>query len=265
MRSQTANPVHIVVGGMLVLIGGVVLMQRAGLASWTADVSLWSVLLVGFGVAKLVESRAQSPRRGYIALLVGLWLLASDLGWIVLRDTWPLLVVALGVAMVVDVMLPAQSTATEVPGGHSGGSSTPLMVAGVVLAVILVARSGPVLPSVSQESSGDQVHLFSLMSKSTRTNASPQFRGGEITTLVAGSDLDLLQATPAPGDVIALDVRTVLGTTVLHLPEHWTLDVQTLSVAGRVVDRRFPAAAAAASPRVVLRGFVVMGTLVIRS
>ena len=108
-----------------------------------------------------------------------------------------------------------------------------------------------------------------------------------MTSIMGESRLDLRQASIAPGEQAVIDVFTLMGGLVLQVPEGWTIDVQALPVMGRVNDRRgsrnraddqplpespatgiedrTPPAEAVAPPRVVLRGFIMMGGLVIRS
>jgi hypothetical protein len=81
--------------------------------------------------------------------------------------------------------------------------------------------------------------------------------------------LDLRQATIAPGEEAVIDAFTLMGGLVLQVPEDWIVDVQALNVMGGINDRRGPAPTppsnASAPPRLVLRGLIIMGGLVISS
>ena len=59
-----------------------------------------------------------------------------------------------------------------------------------------------------------------------------------MTSIMGGTQLDLRQATLAPGEEAVVDIFTVMGGAVLHIPDGWTVDVQTTSVMGGVKDER---------------------------
>jgi hypothetical protein len=131
-----------------------------------------------------------------------------------------------------------------------------------------------------------------------RTSFAEDFQKGEVTSFMGGSKLDLRQATIAPGGQAVIDVFAMMGGTVITVPSDWVVDVEALSVMGGVRDERFglprrdrrrrilaeaeapgvepapapplpeaagEAPAAGPPPRLVIRGFIMMGGLVIRS
>jgi hypothetical protein len=270
MSNTRGNPVNAVVGAMLIAIGTVVLLQKAGLLVWPHQVSILPLLFIGFGVAKLVETRNRRPRHGYIPIILGGWLLAGDLGWIELRETWPYLLIGFGAAIVIDVLWtprPAAPAGTD----ESCDDGGKLAVVGFVIAASLMWNLGQFRTTEANASSADRLHTFALMGRTRETSTAPAIRGGDITTIMGGSEVDLRQTSIAPGDEVTLEVTNVIGGTVLRVPEGWTIDFRMETVAGGVQDKRQepPAVEGStpgpAAPRLVLRGLVLMGGLVIRS
>jgi hypothetical protein len=270
MSVTRGTPVYAVFGAMLIAIGTVVLMQKAGLLVWPRQVSILPLLFIGFGVAKLVETRHRRPRHGYIPLILGAWLLAGDLRWIELRETWPYLLIGFGVAIVVDVLWrprPAARVGTGEPGDDTGKFA----VIGFVIAASLMWNLGQFRTTEATSSSADRLHTFALMGRTRETSTAPAIHGGDITTIMGGSDVDLRQTSIAPGDEVTLEVTNVMGGTVLRVPDGWIIDFRMETVAGGIQDKRQepPAvegsASGPAAPRLVLRGLVLMGGLVIRS
>jgi hypothetical protein len=84
------------------------------------------------------------------------------------------------------------------------------------------------------------------------------------------SRLDLREAVLAPGEEAVIDVFGMMGAVEVVVPDEWDVEVETVPVMGRVNDRRMlPARTADDSgltpPRVVVRGFIMMGALNIES
>ena len=96
--------------------------------------------------------------------------------------------------------------------------------------------------------------------------------GGDLTAIMGNAELDLRQVPLPPGEELVVDVLAVMGRVTVRVPDHWTVDTRAMPVMGGTRDRRVrsfdaPDAPTSAppSPRLVLRGAVVMGGLLIRS
>ena len=90
-----------------------------------------------------------------------------------------------------------------------------------------------------------------------------------MTAIMGGCHLDLRQATIPPGNEAIIDVFAVMGGHEIWVPGDWTVVSQVMPIMGSVDDKRLPAVERATTgegrPRLVLRGFVVMGGLVIKN
>jgi hypothetical protein len=124
-----------------------------------------------------------------------------------------------------------------------------------------------------------------VMAGNHRVVTETTFRGADMTSVMGEARLDLRRAIVAPGEEIVIEVFTLMGSTIVVVPEAWEVDVEAVPLMGGFKDERkrarddetqdaVPAAAdapapveapASATPRVVLRGFIMMGGLVIRS
>jgi hypothetical protein len=122
------------------------------------------------------------------------------------------------------------------------------------------------------------INAFAVMSGDRRAPVEGAFTGGTITTVLGGAHLDLRGAALAPGQTAVVDLFTALGGTEIRVPSHWLVEIQTTTVAGGVTDQRgrggenpdeTGAAApddppAAAQPRLVIQGVVLMGGVTIK-
>jgi hypothetical protein len=279
VRPRSGN---IVIGVMLVVVGLVVALDRAGLVAWEGRWTLWPVILIGLGLARFVSTPAGRPRQGLLLLLGGVWLLAGEAGWLSLNDSWPLLVIAFGLIVALNPGRQGMPLNPREIGdvseriarrhGKQGrdGSLTPLAVIGVWLAIFVALQVSGMrgLGSSALSGSNDRSDVVSVMGRAHRSMSGP-FQAADVTNVMGRSELDLRDATIQPGAEATVDVFSAMGSVVVRVPPGWTIDTQAVSAFGAVRDERFPpyaedpGAEAGPAPRLVLRGLVLMGRLVI--
>jgi len=210
---------------------------------------------------------------------------------------WPVLLMLFGASVVNQGFL-RQSDGVGVD-RHQRPIVSPMFV--IVLVIIGIAISqAPFRTSAGARSeTNDTVHIVAVMSTARQNSVAQTFRGGNMTSVMGESQLDLRQAKVAPGEEVVIDVFGMMGAVVIYVPDDWVVDVRTLPVMGGVKDQRFSPAlrlgrrarreaerdradagddvpiaeapeapldpSAGPPPRVVVRGFIMMGALNIRS
>lgn len=121
MNDTRRNGGRLVVGLFLMVLGAVLLLDQIGLLHVHGVYRLWPVLLIGLGVAKIVQPDARDGRwSGYWLLLVGLYCGASSWHWFGLewRTSWPLMLIAAGGMVVARALAgPRQLPTASGPGG----------------------------------------------------------------------------------------------------------------------------------------------------
>jgi len=217
---------------------------------------------------------------------------------------WPVLLILFGAAVVWQALRGGDAAA-------NGKRPRPIIGPGLVLILVI----GSILGSQAWErrdrfergsSTSESPSMFALMGKSHAVSHSANFRGGDMTSIMGGSRLDLREAKMAPGEEAVVDVFGLMGEVEILVPEDWVIDVRATPVMGGVRDsrpfssrdrsffgldqddardgNRAPAAAPSAeappketatpveapaaggpAPRLVVRGFIMMGALKIRS
>src|SRR5688572_11099552 len=206
VRPRSGN---IVIGVMLVAMGVVVALDRAGLIAFEGRWTLWPVILIGLGLARFVQTPAGKPRQGLLLLVGGMWLVAGEAGWLSLTDSWPLLVIAFGLIVALNpgrrvVPLTPHETgdSSERPEGRSGkprghdGALTPLAVAGVWIAIFVAVQASGMrgIGSFPLSGSNDPSHVVSVMGRADRSASGP-FHAANMTNVMGRSELDLRAAT----------------------------------------------------------------------
>jgi uncharacterized membrane protein HdeD (DUF308 family) len=86
-----------VLGVMIVVLGIILFFDQTGLFGWRPSLSLWPFLLIGIGLARFSTPQPDSSREGGWLIVIGSWFLLNDITPLRVRDTWPLLLIALGV------------------------------------------------------------------------------------------------------------------------------------------------------------------------
>ncbi|HLG57001.1 MAG TPA: LiaF domain-containing protein [Vicinamibacterales bacterium] len=214
--------------------------------------------------------------------LLGIVLILDRVGIMAARDLlrfWPVLLILFGASVV----------AQALRGGADQPRQRPMVSPGFILFVVIASvffsntyqRAGATQRTTSTET----LSQFNVMSRSDQTSTAARFQGADITNVMGAANLDLRDAMIPPGGEAVIDIFSVMGKVELIIPDGWTVEVQAAPIMGAVRDRRFrsslriddqrleagaaeaatPVERNAPPPRVVLRGFVMMGAVVVRS
>jgi cell wall-active antibiotic response 4TMS protein YvqF len=173
---------------------------------------------------------------------------------------WPVALMLFGAALVIQSFQRVDPVQTRSQQGFDGGHIFALIIFAVIMSQVF-NRGG----FTARADSSETVNLFAVMTHHQQVSSAAVFRGGEMTAVMGHSDLDLRRTTIAPGEEAVIEVFTLMGGTTIRVPEGWSVDVRAFPIAGGVKDRRSGARDIPGSPRIVIRGFIMMGGLNIRS
>ena len=280
---------NIVIGAMLVLTGLAILLDRAGVFQWRDHWTLWPLILGGIGLARLLQSVPGEPKQGLLFLTAAVWLLLGEAGWVSLADSWPIAIIVLGGIVALNGGKRRRRSHIPHPPCGPGDRAqfkklrrpdyplSPLAVLGIWIAIVVGLQvSG--MRSFSDDDVSDRVRVVSVMGRSVHTSRATPFQGVDVTNVMGRSELDLRDATVAPGASAAVHVFSAMGAVVVRVPRTWTVDTGAVSALGEVRDERAttpeaeapagpapPDAGVSPAPRLVLRGLVVFGRLTITS
>jgi hypothetical protein len=119
--------------------------------------------------------------------------------------------------------------------------------------------------ATTRTDTANAVDIVAIMGRDHRVINAEGFRGGKMTSVMGRSELDLRTATIAPGQDVSIDVFMLMGGATIRVPDGWTIDVNTARIMGDVKDRRTGARDGTGAPRLIIRGFIMMGGMTIRS
>jgi uncharacterized membrane protein (UPF0136 family) len=87
----------VVVGLTILGLGIILLFDQTGFFGWRTSWSIWPFLIIALGLARFAQLRPDGSRDGGWLLFAGGLLLLNETRMLRFRDSWPLILVALGV------------------------------------------------------------------------------------------------------------------------------------------------------------------------
>jgi hypothetical protein len=209
---------------VFILMGLLLTLEQAGILHVDGIGRFWPLLLIGIGYVKVRQPLEDGQRAVGMALLAGggFFQLIGVLSW---GRAWPLALVFVGGLLLWQ--------AVERPSAPE--------------------PAAPSSPYVSE---------LALMGGLKRSLRVPDLRGGYITAVMGGVDLDL-RKSGVLGPTITLDVVAFWGAIELRVPAEWSVEGLVVPIMGGFEDKTKTLVATDQAPRVVVRGYAIMGAVVI--
>jgi predicted membrane protein len=215
---------------------------------------------------------------GVILVLVGLALVVRNTGFFPdyidnIIFTWPMLLVTIGLVMTIG------------SSGNKTGGIIIMAVGGFFLiphifsetfhmynlfwpsifiiigAIFIFTRRRPWQTESNAPVSGDDyLDIVNIFSGGERQIASQNFKGGKVTAVFGGSEIDLTKAQLAPGRS-ELELTCIFGGTTLIVPDDWFVTLEVTPVLGGFGDSRKmnPGRTIDTTKQLVIKGAIVFG------
>jgi predicted membrane protein len=224
---------RLIFGLVVITLGVLFTLDNLGLLDAGEILRWWPALLVAYGISRLAGFCCrQSTLVGVLFTLAGTLLLLHETDLIRLDpwDLWPVFLVVIGGSMVAGAMRRARGA------------------------------DAPVGPGADTDST---LSTFVMWSGIERKVVSLDFRGGDVTALMGGAEIDLRQAK-MPGGRAVVDVMVVWGGVDLFVPADWKVTVEALPLMAGIEDAT-RAPAGETRGHLVLKGLVLMGGVEIKN
>ena len=238
---------RMIAGGLLIAFGVLFTLDNFGVVDAGDIFRYWPLFLVGLGLLKITQARYSEQRVGGVVLLaVGSLLLLRNLHVVSfhLRDVWP-------IGLVI-----------------GGGLLLWRSVRGRDPDAVLASARSQFPPSESgmkpaEGGGGYTLNEFAFLGGGERKIRTPDFRGGEVTAIMGGFEIDL-RGAGILGDEAVLEVFTLWGGVEIRVPEDWIVQIQATPILGGISETvTGPSVPAALSSgprkRLVIRGTAIMG------
>jgi len=220
-QSRVAGPV--LFGAILILVGALLLLGTLT----TFDIgSIWRWLpsaLIVIGLWQLYESRGRALTGPLILIAVGVLVQLAVLDaveWSTIACFWPVIIILAGLS----ILLGRQGT--------RGGATA---------------------------SGSDRLSATALFAGVERRITSKDFRGGEVTAIFGGGEVDMRDAevTHPPA---TLNVTALFGGVDIKVPEGWRADLPVTAILGGAADeRRVRVAPTDGAPQLIVTGVAMFG------
>jgi predicted membrane protein len=187
----------------------------------------WPAILIVVGIMQILwAGHASGLGSGVILSAAGALLLLANLHYLrfSLWDYWPLVLVAIG---------------------------------GSIVWQALERERG--LPAGSE----DVVNGFAIMSGVVRSCNSQSFRGGDLTAIMGGCEIDLRQASIKGGEA-AFQLLAFWGGIEIKVPEDWSIRSSVIPILGGFEDKTRPPRDGSAKT-LFIKGFAIMGGIEVRN
>lgn len=203
--SQETNK-RVVLAGFLIVIGFFWIFKNFDLLpDFIPDYLFsWQIIFVLVGIFILLTRRAVLP--GLIFIAIGLFLIFPNIprfDFIQIWMLWPILLIAIGMSLLLQHRT-----------RHEGDQSMP-----------------------KDDSRADYLDELTIFGGGEKIINAQNFRGGKITTIFGGSEINLLNSKLAKGSVY-IDIASIFGGCTLIVPQHWNVKVDMVSIFGGFSDKR---------------------------
>ena len=219
--------------GILLIIFGLILVGvnlniiPHGIRHWIQVwVLTWQMLLIGIGLILLISKENKGP--GLLLIFIGGFFLAVDYfdnAYYLHRLFWPSLIILLGFLFLI-----RGSRAS----GHWRGRN-----------------------AISDQDMIDEMAIFGGGQKII---TSKNFKGGKITNIFGGSNIDFSQAQLASA-INVIDIVALFGGAKLIVPRDWDIVLEVTAIFGGFSDKRIVDNHIVHDPskKLVVKGFAIFG------
>jgi predicted membrane protein len=225
----------------LLIIGAGVLLLLESIHVMPYDLSRifisWQMLLIVIGIYNLTSS--QHKTGGIILIFIGSIFLYDkfyDLEFQVWNVIWPTILIIVGVSILYNHTRRKNYS-------FSDGKTT-------------VFDDGN--PTIVDDA--DIIDEVSIFSGSEKQITSKNFRGGKITSIFGGSEINLTRAELSSGKN-QLEVFYMFGGSTIIVPPDWDVRIDVIAIFGGFSDKRYHQKVASTdlNKQIVVKGLVVFG------
>jgi predicted membrane protein len=226
-------PAQVVLGLAVVVIGVLFLLDNFDIFDMHRVLHFWPMVFIAFGLVKIYESADASGRLvGGALTALGVLLTLGHLGWmsVSMHNLWPLFLIAGGAA----IMYRSNEARAERERLQAGGQ----------------AKDG-----------AEVLDATAILGGFDRKIVSQDFRGGQVTAIVGGCELDLREAS-INGEAV-IKVFALMGGLSLKVPLDWQVVIRGMPIMGGFDEKT--TSPVNSTKRLIIEGTVVMGGVQVRN
>lgn len=217
------------IGLLIIAIGAALLFHQLNIFTpWLDDIIVsWQMLLIVIGVYNLFFTKSRVT--GFVLISIGGFFLLPEifnLPYNFRKNFWPFLLIAVG------------------------------------LFIIFRNSLGINKPYSGTSDSGDLEYIdeFNMFSGSEKKVSIKNFKGGRITSIFGGSEIDLMDSELSD-ETNVIEIFYLFGGSTILLPSDWNVENKVTAILGGFSDKRKVNTPSVADLKktLILKGFVMFG------
>lgn len=211
--TQDHNRNKLLITGIFVLIiGALWILQKAGALGFPPYVFSWKTMLIAFGIIGGIQFRFRNFT-WLVPVLIGTFFLIGDIpgtNFSAYEYALPFIILTFGLWLVLTAVW-----RRRLMGNYSDWHNKGI---------------------VSSTEHDDMLDLTAVFGGHKKKVFSKSFRGGEVTNVFGGTELDLTQADFT--GTIVIDSTNIFGGMKITAPSNWNIQLDSTSIMGGVDDKR---------------------------
>lgn len=222
-----SNMTRLILGLAIIAIGALFAADNLDLIDASDYAIYWPAVLIVIGLVRLPGAVRQEALLAWIFIVGGAWILLYNLEYTDFEPWvlfWPIILVLVGGNLILGALRRGQE------------------------------------PSADQS---DWVNHFAFWSGVERKVDSDNFRGGDLTAIMGGYEIDLSKATMA-GKTATLQVFALWGGGVVRVPKEWRIQFEVLPLMGGASDES-ESTGGAGAPTLLIKGMAIMGGIEVKN
>lgn len=224
---------QVVLGLLVILMGLLFLLDNLDLIEIRRIVSFWPMVFIIAGIVKLCDTQTRNGQLlggGLVGVGVLMILDRMDVIDFNIRTFWPLFLIGAGAFVLYKAMAARHTPAAGMLKGDD-------------------------------EPGNDVVDVAAILGGFERRVTTQHFRGGEITAIMGGCELDM--RTASIQDEAVINVFALWGGVTIKCPPDWTVVLQGTPIMGGFEEKT--ATPPHNQKRLVIRGYAIMGGVEVRN
>ncbi len=200
---------------IVIAAGALLLLRGLGALPWEVSriILSWQMLLIVIGVFNIFST--QHKVSGYILVGIGGFFMIDKLFYLNVgfwQVAWPLVLIGVGIAILLNHH---KKLGRGFRYNHFGDEH-----------------------NESNDDDGEYIDEVTVFSGTEKTITSKNFRGGKITSIFGGTEINLTQADLS-SERNYIEVVSIFGGSTLIVPPHWDVKVEVTAVFGGFTDKRY--------------------------
>lgn len=246
------NKGKVVLGIALLGIGAVLLLREFGVnyPNWLLS---WPMILIVIGLVNGFKHNFKNSTWIILVLVGGVFLAEKiDSGLSVSQFTWPIILIGLGAWFIFG----KHKDYAFVNGGKYRNHK--------FFNDLDAENKNPDFEPQNQQPSGEEtIEAVSIFGGTKKNILSKKFKGGDIVTIMGGTELNLSHADIQ--GIVVIDVVQIFGGTKIIIPHNWEVATEMAAIFGGIEDKRTASPATDSSKVLLIKGTSVFGGIEIKS